>query len=154
MKGIFSGPTFAGLLAVSQTAILSTAQYDIEEIMTPEKIIACCEAHWETYKSDCNGFVKAVAHELGAKLEGNANEISGHIQQLPQITSDGMTAATWASEGKLVVAGLKGEDHQPARSHGHVVVVVAGPLAHDKYPTACWGTLGSTGRKNQTLNWA
>lgn len=122
--------------------------------MTPEKIIACCEAHWEAYKSDCSGFVKAVARELGTNLEGDANAISEFIQQLPQKTSDGMTAATWASEGKLVVAGLKGQDHQPPRSHGHVVVVVVGPLAHDQYPSAYWGTLGSTGRKNQTLNWA
>lgn len=53
-----------------------------------------------------------------------------------------------------MVAGLNGEDHQPPRSHGHVVIVITGPLAHDKYPSAYWGTLGATGRKNQTLNWA
>lgn len=122
--------------------------------MTPETIIACCEALWEQYKSDCSGFVKAVAHELGANLQGNANDISSAIQQLSQTTTDGVAAAAWASEGKFVVAGLKGEDHQPVRTHGHVVVVVAGPLAHGKYPSAYWGTLGSTGRKNQTLNWS
>lgn len=122
--------------------------------MTSEKIIACCEAHWDAYKSDCSGFVKAVAHELGANLQGDANEISSFIQQLPQTTNEGITAAAWASEGKLMLAGLKGEDHQPPRTHGHVVVVVAGPLAHNKYPSAYWGMLGSTGRKNQTLNWS
>ena len=113
----------------------------------PEKIIACCEAHWEAYKSDCSCFVKAVAHELGANLVGVTNEISEFIQQLPKISSDGMTATSWANEEKLVVAGLKGQDHQPPRSHGHHVTVVAGPLAHNQYPSLFWKQVGFNGAK-------
>ena len=44
--------------------------------MTPETMIACCESHWEQYKSDCSDFVKAVSSELGRNRQGNANDIS------------------------------------------------------------------------------
>ena len=52
--------------------------------------------------------------------------------------------------------------HRPAEGrrsgapvgHGHVVVVVSGPLAHKVYPTAYWGRLGGVGRKDTTVNYA
>lgn len=106
--------------------------------MSADKIIECCEANWDNYKSDCSGFVKAVAHALGASLQGNADEIATYIHGLSQTSIDGVVAAGWAADGKFVIAGLKGEEHQPPRTHGHVVVVVPGPLAHEKYPTAYW----------------
>jgi hypothetical protein len=31
---------------------------------------------------------------------------------------------------------------------------VPGPLAHGKYPTAWWGSLGGSPGQNQTINWA
>ena len=68
--------------------------------------------------------------------------------------ADGRTAAQAAAEGRLVIAGLKGAEQSVPDAHGHVVVVVQGPLAHDLYPTAYWGRLGSVGKKNTTLNWA
>jgi hypothetical protein len=33
-------------------------------------------------------------------------------------------------------------------------VVVAGGLAHNKYPTGYWGRLGGAGERNKTLNYA
>jgi hypothetical protein len=56
----------------------------------------------------------------------------------------------------VVIAGLKGADQAKPDPHGHVVVVVSGPLdpSHGKYPTAYWGRLGSVGAKAQTINWA
>jgi len=49
---------------------------------------------------------------------------------------------------------MKGSEQANPDPHGHVVVVVAGPLAHDAYPSAYWGRLGSRGEKNKTINWA
>ena len=37
-------------------------------------------------------------------------------------------------------------------AHGHVVVVIAGPLAHGAYPTAYWGSLGGDPGRADTLN--
>ncbi|MET1257375.1 hypothetical protein [Aliikangiella maris] len=48
----------------------------------------------------------------------------------------------------LVIVGLK------AQPHGHVAIVVPGPLAHGKYPTAYWGSLGGVPKKNTTINWS
>jgi hypothetical protein len=80
----------------------------------------------------------------------NADEITGFVANLTNKTSDGVTAKQWAR--KFVLAELKGAEHQPPRTHGHVVVV--GDLAHGKYPTAYWGSLGGVGKQNETLNWA
>jgi len=68
--------------------------------------------------------------------------------------ADGPTAAAQAAQGRLVIAGLNGADQQEPDAHGHVVVVVQGPLAHGSYPTAYWGQLGGVGKKDMTLNWA
>ena len=55
-----------------------------------------------------------------------------------------------------MIAGLKGADQARPDPHGHVVVVVTGPLdsTHGKYPTAYWGKLGDVGGRAQTINWA
>jgi hypothetical protein len=111
-------------------------------------IVAACEKHWEQYKCDCSGFVKAVALELGVTLIGQANDIVDQIGGAPWVPlANGVDAAVKSGLG-LVVAGLKDNPH------GHVVVVVPGPLAHGAYPTAYWGQLGGVGKKNATLNWA
>jgi len=52
--------------------------------------------------------------------------------------------------------GLHSKDSSPRDGtpvlHGHVVVVVSGPLAHQSYPTAYCGTLNGEGRKFATVS--
>lgn len=67
---------------------------------------------------------------------------------MPLLIGCGAGARAKALAGKFVVGGLK------AAGHGHVVVVVAGPLSHGKYPTAYWGSLGGIAKKNTTVNWS
>jgi hypothetical protein len=123
---------------------------------TAARIITICETNWESNKSDCNAFVKAVAGALGVTgLDGDADQITGTItgpgwRQL----ADGVEAKQAADAGEFVVGGLRGSEHNPARAHGHVVVVVTGGLANKKYPTAYWGSLGGIGRKNSTVNYS
>ena len=116
--------------------------------MTLNKVAAACEKHWNKYKADCSGFAKAVAAEFGITLTGQANDIVVQIQRQPwQLLKSGVEASNKASSG-LVMAGLK------AAPLGHVAIVVPGPLAFGKYPTAYWGQLGGVGRKETTLNWS
>lgn len=63
---------------------------------------------------------------------------------------NGIVAKEAAERGAFVVAGLEGKDHDPRAAHGHVVVVVVGPLAKNKYPSAYWGSLGCEGAKCDT----
>ena len=117
---------------------------------TPQqKIIDTCEANFDAHTSDCSGFLKAVAGSLGIAITGMANDIVDEIQTAPwTVLPDGVAAKAQADQGLFVVGGLKDTPH------GHVVVVVQGPLAHGKYPTGYWGRLGATGMKNTTINWA
>ena len=117
---------------------------------TPQQtIINACQADFAAHKSDCSGFVKAVASDLGITLTGMANDIVDEIQTAPWTElADGVAAKAQADLGFFVVGGLK------ETPHGHVVVVVTGPLARGKYPTAYWGRLGGIGMKNTTINWA
>jgi hypothetical protein len=70
------------------------------------------------------------------------------------VLPDGVAARTSAQAGKFVMAGLKGSEQAHPDVHGHVVVVVDGPLARDTYPTAYWGSLGGQPGRDQTLNFA
>ena len=117
---------------------------------TPQqKIIDRCEAQFDAHSHDCSGFLKAVASDLGIALTGMADDIVDEIQAAPwTVLADGVTAKAQADLGFFVVGGLKDTPH------GHVVVVVQGPLVHEKYPTGYWGRLGATGMKNTTINWA
>src|SRR6266446_9467 len=96
--------------------------------MTQNKVVAACEKHWDQFKSDCSGFVKAVAQDCGILLTGQANDIVDQIQKLPwQVLKDGAAVGHEASvkaNAGLVIAGLK---DTPS---GHVAIVVPGPLAH------------------------
>ena len=122
---------------------------------TAQDIIGACEAEWDAHKSDCSGFAKAVAARLGVTLTGMANDIVGEIAAAPwSLIDGGPAAAAAAAQGRLVIAALRGGDQQVPDAHGHVVIVVPGPLAHDLYPTAYWGQLGGVGQKDMTLNWA
>jgi hypothetical protein len=119
---------------------------------TPQQqIIAACQAEYDQHIADCSGFAKAVANALGIALDGMANDIVDHIQTPPwTVLADGISAKQQADAGFFVIGGLKDNPH------GHVVVVVEGPIdaAHQKYPTAYWGSLAGKPGKNQTVNWA
>ena len=119
-----------------------------------EKIIAACEKHWSGYSANCSGLVKAVALDLRVLLSGQADDIVDHVKSKWWSVGSGREANDWAEAGYLVVGGLKSTEHDPARSNGHVVIVVPGPLAHGKYPTAYWGSLGGVGKKRETINWS
>jgi cell wall-associated NlpC family hydrolase len=111
-------------------------------------VVEACEEHWGAYKSDCSGFVRAVARELGVTLSGQANDIVDQMETGPwSELANGLEARDKATTGYFVLAALEDDPH------GHVAVVVPGELNRGKYPTAYWGSLGSTGRKAATINW-
>jgi hypothetical protein len=122
----------------------------------PDRVRDACEANFDAHSGDCSGFARAVAAALGVELRGLANDIVDTLRGGGDWTAlaDGPSAAQAATAGKLVIAGLKGSEQADPDPNGHVVVVVAGPLARDKYPSAYWGKLHGTGEKDKTLNWA
>jgi len=115
-----------------------------------------CAAVWDQYKSDCSGFAKAVAQRVGIDLSGDADAIVDTIRAGTPWNplKDGVEAARTAEDKALVIGGLKSSELTPPRAHGHVVIVVPGPLASGLYPTAWWGTLGGIGEKSKTVNFA
>lgn len=123
-------------------------------VTTPQQqIINACEAEFQNHIADCSGFAKAVAASLGITLTGMANDIVDQIQNSTwTVLADGIAAKAQADGGHFVVGGLKDNPH------GHVVVVVQGPLdsVHDKYPTAYWGSIRGPqfAAKDKTVNWA
>jgi hypothetical protein len=122
----------------------------------PDRVQEACEACFEANQHDCSGFVRAVAKQLGVTINGLANEIVDTIRSSTEwrAVPDGTTAAARAAAGQLVIGGMRGDEQFEHSNHGHVVVVVDGPLAHGRYPTAYWGRLGGEGSKNETINWA
>lgn len=140
--------------------LMGEAEADVELFSAfhpgAKRIIDACEDEWPANKSDCSGFVRDVAAILGVSLTGQANEIVDQVVSAAGWTQldDGKRAKEAADDGLFVVGGLKGEAQQAPSVHGHVVVVVSGPLAKDKYPTAYWGALGGVGEKAKTINWA
>ena len=109
-----------------------------------KKILEACARHYATFVSDCSGFVRAVATDVGYNLEGNADMITKYIDKNWIVIADGAAAEAAAASGALVIAAQTGKDHVPPHRHGHVVVVIAGtPLYHGRYPM-CWG--GSIGK--------
>ena len=123
----------------------------LNTVIAAESIVEVCEKSWEANKGDCSGFVKTVAKQFSIELSGQANDIidsiSGKDTKWTKL-KDGKEAKNKAKEGFLVVAGLKD------KPNGHVVIVVDGPLAKEKYPTAYWGKLDGVGKKKETLNYA
>ena len=118
-----------------------------------QQIINACESEFSAHIADCSGFAKAVANDLGVSLTGMANDIVDQIQASPwMLLKDGIEAKGKADLGYFVIGGLKDTPH------GHVVVVVMGPLdpGNNKYPTAYWGSLRGAqfAGKNKTVNWA
>jgi hypothetical protein len=119
-----------------------------------QRVIAACEAVFDHDKSDCSAFARDVAKQVGVTLTGNADAIVDAIRKDWTKLDDGVAACAAADAGQLVIAGLKGSEQIEPSTHGHVVVVVSGPLAHDKYPSAYWGRLGGVGARDKTLNYA
>jgi hypothetical protein len=123
----------------------------------PNRVISACTANYAAHTGDCSGFARAVAAACGVALAGNADQIVNVLRGdsggwTP--VSNGLAAAAAAAAGKLVIGGLKGSEQAAPDPHGHVVVVVEGPLAHDAYPTAYWGSLGGNPGAGKTINWA
>ncbi len=120
-----------------------------------DQVKGACEACFGAHEDDSSGFARSVAARLGVPLSGSANDIVDAIGRDGWVPlANGTAAAQAAAEGKFVIGGLKGSHQAHPSAHGHVVVVVAGPLAHGAYPSAYWGRLGGGGRKQMTINWA
>jgi hypothetical protein len=122
----------------------------------PDRVRDACESRFDAHKDDCSGFARAVAGQLGVTLEGLADQIVETLRTDPtwKRLADGRAAAQSAQAGNLVIAGLKGSEQARQDPHGHVVVVVDGPLAQNAYPSAYWGSLGGQPGRDQTLNFA
>lgn len=126
----------------------------------PEDIIEVCRnlRAVEANADDCNLFVKAVCAAFDVTLTGNADAIMGQIAGpgWTQHDNDGVAAAEAAKAGELVVAGMTSEALDSA--HGHVVIVVDGPLNRGLYPTAYWGSVNPSirpkGGLGATLNFS
>jgi len=84
-------------------------------------------------------------------MTGNADQIMTQISgsDWTQHGDDGIAAATAAAAGELVVAGMTSQ--ALGSDHGHVVIVVAGPLNRGLYPTAYWGSLNPRIRPDGAL---
>jgi hypothetical protein len=121
-----------------------------------DRVKEACEACFDDHANDCSGFARAVASQLGIQLHGLADQIVDTIRGGNdwRPLRNGIAAAESAAAGKLVIGGLKGSEQFKPDPHGHVAIVVVGPLAHDAYPSAYWGRLGGGGAKDKTINWA
>jgi len=122
----------------------------------PDRVRDACEACFEDHQHDCSGFVRAVGAALDVTIAGQANDIVNALRAGDpwRPLADGIAAAASAAAGKLVVGGLRGDEQASPSEHGHVVVVVTGPLAHGRCPSAYWGRLGGEGSKFTTTNFA
>jgi hypothetical protein len=119
-------------------------------------IRSACVKSFGAHQRDCAGFARAVAQAVGVTLQGNANEIADLLAAGTggwEVLADGPAAATAAQE-RLVIGGLRGDQQAHPDLHGHVVVVVPGPLNRDRYPTAWWGSLAGQPGQDRTINWA
>lgn len=123
-----------------------------------KKIIDACEKHWNAHKSDCSGFAKAVANELGIELPNvKADPIIDWISEWSRASwweiGTPIRAGAYAEEGYFVLACLTSA--KSGRENGHVAVVTSGhKSAHSKYPRGYWGAYKSIGAKNDTINWS
>jgi len=118
-----------------------------------ERIKAVNEQMWPLKGNydNCSGDVRAVAQVLGGTLYGNANNITKQIQGEGWTVYNSGAAVYYygISQGKYCIAGWPNPD--PSKS-GHVANLVDGPLAYGIYPTGYWGSVGSIGKPNKTIN--
>jgi len=119
-----------------------------------------CAAVWDANKSNCSGFVKAVASSLNVTTFDPGDNADAIVAKLPAAAGwtalpDLPTVEANASAGWLIVAGLRSGDFATPRNNGHVVVVVQGDDPnHPGFPMAYWGTLGAVGRENASIRYA
>jgi hypothetical protein len=118
------------------------------------KVRAACIAAYPANTGNCSGFVTAVGKILGVTISGNADAMTAALKAGGPWTvlSSGAAAAAAAKAGQLVVGGLIGAQCSPPQHHGHVVVVVDGPVLNGLYPTAYWGSLGYIPKAYATVN--
>lgn len=129
---------------------------------TAQLIIDHCFADWDANKSDCNAFVKAVYGDLdvdlppGADANGIVNFLTASSDWTQLAKGDGQQAKDHADAGRFVIGGMKGSELNPPQAHGHVLIVMSGPLdpTHNQYPRASWGKLNSVGKKDSFVNYA
>jgi hypothetical protein len=122
-----------------------------------DRVASSCVKNYHAHTGDCSGFVKAVSADLGVTLSGMANDIVKVLQSGSggwRSISGGSAALASAKAGKLVVAGMLGSQQASPDAHGHVVVVVSGPMVNGKYPSAYWGSLGGPPGYFRTLNYS
>ncbi len=115
-----------------------------------------CAKLLPAHEHDCSGYAHAVAAAMNVQLSGNADAIADLLAAEDEgwtTLSDGPAAAA-AAGTQLVLAALRGNRQAHPSAHGHVVVVVPGPLAHERYPSAYWGSLDGTPGYDKTINWA
>ncbi len=125
---------------------MASAQAD----QVPDPVIAAAEREWSSHRSDCSGFVRAVAQDLGIPLGGLANHLVDMWNSDPgwiKLGHDHQRASLLAAQGYLVVAGRK------ETAHGHVVIIVPGTSAHGD-AVGYWGRLGGIGEKHKGLGFA
>ena len=113
------------------------------------RVIGACTKHWPANNGDCSAFVRAVAHDLGLEVAGNANSIYDEISAAPWVrigigTDAATIAGVSAGEGKLVSAARQ------AQPNGHVAIVADYRNAFESYSAvdrnkavAFWGSLNS-----------
>lgn len=119
------------------------------------RVQAACIQAYPAHTGNCSGFVQAVGGLLGVSITGNADAITAALQAGSwSPLADGAAAAASAQAGHLVIGGLKGSQQTHPDPHGHVVIVVAGPLLRGQIPTAYWGSLGGPSGAFQTVNYA
>src|SRR5689334_3767355 len=113
-----------------------TTRHREEQVMaTADDIISACKQARKVAANvdHCNMFVIDVAARCGVALHGNADQILDQITGpgWRQLGNGGAAAAAAVAGGDLVIGGMTSEALGGA--HGHVVIVVEGPLNRDKY---------------------
>jgi hypothetical protein len=109
--------------------------------ITRETILAACRRYYSAHRDDCAAFLRAVAADLGFSLTGNADALVAELSRSwTRLTREQAIAA--AEAGQFVVVGLRSRDFNPPGNHGHVGVVVPGPLRHGLYPPVWCGSIG------------
>jgi hypothetical protein len=98
-------------------------------------------------KFNCSGFVKGVLKDTGQDIPSglNADGLIDYWEANWTRVQNIEMAIAAANGGQLVVAGLKSTDYTPAKSNGHVVVVIptrAEDLYRGTYPKAWGGDIG------------
>lgn len=120
------------------------------------QVRSACEANYEANKNNCSGFACAVAHAVEVPLAGLTNDIVDTIRRGGEWTelANGLAAAAAAASGKLVLAGLCGDEQATPSVHGHVAVIVSGAPYQGVYPYAYWGSDRGIPYENTPIDYA